>query len=248
MIPLNVGTELYGYHLNSELNVKGETAYFGLLDRYNHDRNINDTNELQICKGKFRTPLNASLTKTGYFNYREFYGNTNNGMDYFNVTYNNNYKYAMFGWNIYASSSVVKSIKFRIKDIEGNVITKYLGGSNYAYGTNELPIEIYYRVANITNPVPVCDPYSTIETSTWININSNMNFINRYNYNNPKMAGEIGSMISFTNNTNEVIFDSGIMPFVTFQPNMVYMYCLIGLPINSNISFSGITLELIEAE
>lgn len=231
---------IYGFHLNTDTNIFGETANFNAYTKYDHSLSLLDTNDLQICKGKFRTYTNANRNQCGYFNYSNYYDNSVLARNYASIG-TSQFRYATFGWKVGVNASFpYQSVKFTIKNVDGNFIRKVVSGTYTAFGTENTPLKVYYRVVNLNNPIPSDNNMSTV----WIDINTQLNNMTTYNFNKPSFSGNISSLLLYTNNGSEQIIEAYLMPFFVYPNDNVYIYFMIGTPMDADISFEGVTADI----
>jgi hypothetical protein len=238
------GGEKYGHHIKATNNVIGESASFNVLDTYDHSISLTNNIDIQICNGKFRSYGNAA-GQYGYFNYDSIYGNIGSGNNYTNLSNDNQYRYVGFAWKADTiTSNNYNNVVFTLKEISGTIYRKNIGGSYLAYGTDTQPLKVYYRVVNESSPMPANSIYNTNESSVWLNANSSLDFVNIYTYNNPAKSGNVGCLLLFDQIGTNAIFNVSVLPFNVLPNSNVYIYLMIGIPINSDIAFSGVTLSL----
>jgi len=235
-------TNVIGYHVYSGVagpaNVpsftNGGAIYAGTT--FNHSVDISLTQDLQISNGTFTTPTGQLYA---YMNYRsKYYTPTElNSVDYSAVP-RGTYRYATFAWRITpAPTSVYGKLSFTIQATSGISIVNnlaYIGAS---------PMQLFYRIEDEDSPSPT---NLANLSSAWINANSTEgisstsgNYYIPTDYTLPPYYG-----LNSISGTVSPIFSVKIPPLVIQTGKKINIYCRIGVPMNSNFSFSYITATL----
>ena len=213
---------------------------------YNNSTSLNSTTytkELLYANGKYVTP---ACTQNYYINYTGYEKNT---VNYSTITSSSSYRYVTFCWkvdpDIFNQSISYGNLLFTVYSTDGTV-------SNGIANTDKDPIQLYYRVE---------DPYSLsipnasgkVITTYWINANSSTgNLITANNcYIGNSITNYLGvSPANCTKNTIKLEFPAktGGYTFssasVLNTSKLVYIYCRIGISLQSNFSFTKISCKL----
>jgi hypothetical protein len=201
---------------------------------YDNTLDITSLEELQVSNGTFTTPSGQSFA---YIDYNLYYYNATlkNTVDY-SVIPSTGYRYATFAWRI--SVGIYNSLIFTLNTQSTITIT-----GNLAYaGAN--PIQLYYRFENASSATPT--GLSNPLTSAWINGNSQDgirttagNYFTPSNYTQEPTSGLVDPV-----NTSGRF--KVFVPQLIVSSGFVYLYCRIGLPMNSAFSFSYVTAKMSE--
>lgn len=203
--------------------------YIDISTTYTVDTSYNNTNDISSNDLLFS---NAKFTTSGYKNYSTYFKNI--GKNYSNT---NDYRYAVFRWKFKKDSSyTITQIDLSIIDLSGGTKSIY---NNMLYVDN-YPVKLYYMISDSTSIVK--NGISTI----WINANSITdidNFINLY-YKSDYNTNVGGGGPSIDNTL--VIYNLACPQFVV-NNNSTYLYAIIGLCMNTTISFSYISAKILQS-
>jgi hypothetical protein len=218
-------------------------------NKYDLSQNILLNTTLQIYGGKFSSRL-FDLSN-GYLNYSSVGGlniEYNESIDYSTVP-SSGYRYATFIWKITTDSPNYEGrIQFKINEISGNIPTINDQGVSIN-GNNML---FYYRIENIANP----DVLSQDRTTVWINgnkVNSSTEPVTSYRnadiaFNGllgGRSSGDVVNSIQLINNNNDMLYTLIFPLLLNIASNNVYIYTLVGIPMNSSFGFKNISAYLI---
>ena len=203
------------------------------------------TTELLYLNGMYVTP---STTPNYYLNYSNYYANT---VDYSSIR-PTTYRYATFAWKvdplIFTNTTTYGKITFNLNGFSGGSTT-----NNIFYTDASNPLFLWYRIEDSgLLTIATQSTFNNI-TSYWINandsvttgtlINSNNNYIgviNGYYIGTSQPAAIIsGSNVTFPAKTAGYDLSS-----VSSLFGSVYIYCRVGVSMNSNFSFKNISCIL----
>jgi len=187
-------------------------------------------NELQLVKGAFQ----SATSSDGYKNY----GTANSGL----ATYNNGtlsytaatttagtYRYATFAWRVQTS---VSSLSITMNNSSPAIDT-----STGVARISGKAVQLFYCVQDTANTTPVAGLQGNYSTQ-WINGNSNTNQVTNTTYDQTGRTGlesaPTGGIFSLS------------MPFrINYTTQTIYLYCMVGLPMDVQCNFSHLTATML---
>jgi hypothetical protein len=244
---------LYGQLMSlsnaSDIIVGNEISNF--RNSYDHNVTLTTTsgldgyNSLQLVNGKFMT---RAFTGTGSTGAYKDYSLISSGPNYLSLASETRYRWVAFRWR--RAVGQIKNLSFKIEGIEGTdaTLSKDLTTSK-VLTTSGKEIKFYYRTEdqskNSGNPSDLEDTQNaqggSIST-VWINANKiDENQFAQYagKLNFSGLIGGITSSSKITLTPGNIQYD-----VISYNFNLgstpVYIYGLIGLPMDSNIAFKGI--------
>ncbi len=244
---------LYGQLMSlsnaSDILVGNEISNF----RNSYDHNISLTitsgvdgyNSLQLVNGKFMT---RAFTGTGSTGAYKNYSLISSGPNYLSLASETRYRWVAFRWR--RALGQIKNLSFKIEGIEGTdaTLSKDPTTSKVLTASGK-EIKFYYRTEdqskNSGNPSDLEDTQNaqggSIST-VWINANKiDENQFAQYagKLSFSGLIGGITSSSKITLTTGNIQYD-----VISYNFNLgstpVYIYGLIGLPMDSNIAFKGV--------
>lgn len=248
-------------------NININLAYEG-ADEINANTGIkiSGKNDLIMINGKFMTrAYNGSGSEGAYKNYANEIDGDINRPDYFGLQTETKYRYVTMRWKY--RTNAISGLAFKIVEIDSDPIVNKVTGKGLVIGTtiSDPDIKLYYRIEdpniNSGNPsnVPFTQSNGAGISSVWIDANSTTN--------NDKFSrwlgilsnsGQIGgitnlsdiSIIIDENNKKSSVIYNVSTPIVNLgntenSKREIYIYAMIGVPMNSNIAFKELQCCLI---
>lgn len=185
-------------------------------------------NELQLVNGAFQ----SGTASDGYKNYGTLSGLStyNNGtLNYTGVTTTaGTYRYATFAWQVQASAN---SLSIAMS----NPSSTFSASSGVAQ-INGTAIKLYYCFQDMADQTPAAGVSGNYSTQ-WIDGNATSNPVANGNYNQTRRTGlttaPTGGVFALT------------VPFgINYTNQTIYLYCMVGLPMNVQCSFDHLTATL----
>jgi hypothetical protein len=210
--------------------------------------NTSGTNDLQLVAGRFVTKGYTGAGSEGaYKDYTAL-----NGPNY-SLLSNTKYRWAAFRWKL--TSRKLEAGGGIFFTINGINTTNIIKNSPYLTTTSGNKLEFYYRIENqnINNGIPVDAPLLTYDrniSSVWINANS---YTNSFLYNIALLnySGILGGIdeqsdIVINTNNNSITYKV-LNPIFNYSNSTddIYIYCMIGLHMADDISFTNISCTAI---
>ncbi len=221
---------------------------------YDYSVNLNNNedgrNDLQLLSGKFLTKAYTGIgSSIAYTNYSIINSSTN----YSNIIADSNYRWVTYKWKFNNNTVTTNDIKITIEGLDGQDLPLSINNNSSTSIINTKSnknIQLYYRIEDTTpgylNPSNLeysQDNGGSIST-VWISGNSiyeNSNFAKYMSVN--KYSGILGGISSSSkivyDNTNKTLQYNVSHPFFNLG-NDVYIYVLIGLQMDSDISFTAV--------
>jgi hypothetical protein len=220
-------TNIKGMRVSSQTrNPNNVPNYPGSSTLYNDTVAITGNEELQISNGHYMSP-GVSGAIYSYKNYTGliYIEGSTNSANYTGIS-TSGYRFATFIWQLAINSSTYQNVTFNINDATSDLL-----------GAGGL---LYYRWEDQASKNPVnCDTGS----SAWIdgiNVNAG-NTVTATNYFNPTTASGTLNYGGITLNTNMYKVK---VPSQNITSQTVYLYCRIGLPMNSAYKFSSVSITI----
>lgn len=214
-------------------------------------------NDLQIFDGRFITK--AYQIENAQYGYGS-YTNLNSGPNYTSIT-GTGYRYATFRWSLL--SGKMNRLIFRIRDIKGQDLPLNYGSTSNLVTNSNKQIRLYYRIVdttllngeyqeklpqNMANPM-IYGNFSTV----WVDANSTNNqehFGTLYGIrpDNSAWKSQLGGLPdknslvinnNIANSSAEVEYN--VRCNTIDLERTVYIYAMIGLPMDSSISFNSLS-------
>ena len=241
---LSVTSTRTGYVTASNIYDNAQSIIYtsGTGSNYNQD--------LQLCNGLYV----AKSYTDAYKNYNNTYLKNNGTSNNFNtLDYSSNssisstgYRYATFVWQCAAASC--SNVYFIINGFSTalNIPTTgtYQNIPCYTYNSATQPILIYYRFEdtaafNVGGGAKFGSFGATAYYNTgWVNANVSSPPLSSSNYSSGNETGGLKSTATL-DGTSKILTISAAGPSVTLTAN-VYLFCVIGLPMNTNLGFTSV--------
>jgi hypothetical protein len=195
---------------------------------YDNTASIVSSQELQVSNGAFTTPGAQSYSYLNYSTY--YYTNTLlNTVNYTSPSNYNGYRFTTFAWRL--SAATYSTLSFKM-----NGTSTQLSNVNSVACIGTTPILLYYRFEDANQAAPT-GPANI--SSAWLNGNSitgTPTTSGNYFLSNTNYWANLGLSITSTATTFTVFCLNN-----TISTQTVNLYCRVGLPMSSSISFSTIT-------
>lgn len=221
---------------NSATILKNNGAFFS-TSLYDNSQLINNQtylNELLYSNGYFQTKDANPNSSLGYINYSSYYGN-NSQLNYSNPNSLNGYRYCTFAWKIDSTIPSFTYATFTLNNTSGLTLN-----ANNTVVANNLPIYLFYRLED-QNASTI-----TIYNTPWINGNNytDLTEYNSSNYSNSNYSFTGIGNTSISSNANQFSFKGKFAQPLNGNGNNQYLYCRVGLPMDSPCYFSNISVSL----
>ena len=240
----NDSTAVKGYHITSATAGAANVPQFVdssnnsyALTGYNNSESLTGNQELQVSNGKFTAFTGQTIAYQDYTTF--FYdASHSNIVNYSGIAHaTGDYRYATFAWKIIpVYPATYGFLTFNMVGSSAITIT-----GNLAYVGSE-KIRLYYRFENEASPIPT--DLNNPLTSAWIDGNlqegqpaNSTTYVTPTNYTQAQTYG----LLSANTSGQFSVFIPGLN--ITSGTN-VYLYCRIGIPMDSAFSFSYITATM----
>lgn len=239
-------TNIIGYHVDS--GIAGPASVPPFLPAsgsiyaaapYNQTIDISQNQELQVSNGTFTTPSGQPYAYINYTN-KYYTPSITNSTDY-TVIPSSGYRYTTFCWLITPAPTLVYGrLNFTIVGTSGITILNSLA---YVGPGAQNQLQLFYRIEDSSSPTPT---NLANLSSAWINGNSTEGISstsgNYYIPSDYTLAPYYG--LNSVTGTVSPNFSVKIPPMVIQLGKMVYIYCRIGIPMNTIFSFKYVTATL----